>query len=216
MNTHDTADPAGRTHGRWIWLATAAGLTGIYLLWISSLDLFGLDGGLVGSFCILLAGWSLAYALRSAPVSDRMEPGAVESWISLALVVVIGAYLFTRLSSIGWEIDLGTRAARQMATNVLVMIAGAQVLTRLMRPRDPSITLEDERDTNIRRKAAAMSHSILVAGIVGAIVTLALNPSGRLSALTPDVIAHALIGLLLISEATRHSAEIVYYRRDTA
>lgn len=43
---------------------------------------------------------------------------------------------------------------------------------------------------------------------------LALNRADRLTVASPDVIAHVLIGILLLSEMVRHAAEILLYRGD--
>lgn len=212
MNT--TAEPLVPAR-YWLWIGWGVGVIAAYLFWFAPDQIGGLDTGHLGSAAMLMTLWSLIYGLqRTRPRADGPGMGEKEAWVALAATVVIGLYFFTKIPGLGWELDIQSRAARQVGMNIVAMMVGASILIRMLRSREGDTTLEDERDGVIRQRAASRSHSVLVVTLVVLIVTLSLNSPDRITFATTDVIALMLIGIILISEIVRHASEIWYYRRE--
>jgi hypothetical protein len=212
----DTSATTGSQRGTvWLWAGGASGFLAAYLLLFAPNELLGIDTGLVGSALLLLAGWSALYGLSASRANPEslITFGEKQAWIALITTTAVGAYLLYKLAGLGWEIDLRSRALEKIATNSLAMLVGAAVLARLLRQREAGATLEDERDRAIRQRAASDSHGVLLTLLIGLIVTLGLTPVERLPFSSPIAIAHALIGVLLLSELVRHAAEVWRYRQ---
>jgi hypothetical protein len=200
----------------WLWAGAASGLLAAYLLLFAPNQLLGIDTGLVGSALLLLAGWSAAYGLSASRANpdSLITLGEKQAWIALITTAAVGAYLLYKLAGLGWTVDLHSRALRKIATNSVAMLVGAAILARLLRQREAGATLEDERDRAIRQRAASDSHGVLLTLLIGLVVTLGLTPVDRLPFSSPIAIAHALIGVLLLSELARHAAEVWRYRQE--
>jgi hypothetical protein len=200
----------------WLWAGAASGLLAAYLLLFAPNQLLGIDTGLVGSALLLLAGWSAAYGLSASRANPEslITLGEKQAWIALITTAAVGAYLLYKLAGLGWTVDLHSRALRKIATNSVAMLVGAAILARLLRQREAGATLEDERDRAIRQRAASDSHGVLLTLLIGLVVTLGLTPVDRLPFSSPIAIAHALIGVLLLSELARHAAEVWRYRQE--
>ncbi|HYF62757.1 MAG TPA: hypothetical protein VD886_08070 [Herpetosiphonaceae bacterium] len=206
---------ASQNQGRAV-IAGISGFAAAYLLLFAPNELLGLETGLVGSALLLLAGWSAIHGLsttRSDPES-LITLGEKQAWVALITTAVVGAYLFAKLSALGWDAGPDNRGLRKVVANSVAMLIGANILAGLLRRRESGSTLEDERDRAIRRGAASVAHAALVIAVIALAVTLGFTPVERLPFSSPVAIAHALIGALMISELVRHAAEAWRYRRE--
>jgi uncharacterized membrane protein len=86
-------------------------------------------------------------------------------------------------------------------------------LVRILQRREVGKNVEDERDTAIRQRAANVGyHTLAVLLVIFAVtVGFSLAPWYPLS---PLAISYTVIGILMLSDAARTTAEAGFYRRD--
>lgn len=160
-----------------------------------------------------LAGLSL---LPVGSIVPAVTLGEKRAWISLAVVGLAGAYLFATLQAEGWQIDPRGRTLSRVVSHVVLLWVVASILLRVLRRREAGTAVEDERDAAIRQRAARVGHTALVGLVAAFAVILGFGLVDWAPWHARPVLAQTLIGLLMLSEAVRHAAEIRLYRQDRA
>ena len=201
------------------WLLRVAAvliISGICLILLGPPKLFGLDAGQVGG-TLLPLGVLLALVAFG---TTRPQPGSVISFgekkamLSLGITLIAGAYLFSALWQLGWNVEYPNRALRGVASNVVAIVIVGAILGRVMRKRERASTLIDERDVEVGRRAAQLAHWVLVLLLAIYVVSLGFPPARWMPVSSQAGIAHGIILLLMLSELVRHSTATWIYRRD--
>ena len=102
-----------------------------------------------------------------------------------------------------------------MGRVISLVLIGWLVVAGIQRRREPGV-LEDERDHAIRSSACSAAHSVLVLALIAVILLLGFLPHAQAAEATPLLIAHGLIGTLILSSLVEHATSLVLYRRDRA
>lgn len=151
-----------------------------------------------------------------------MPLGEMAAMLSCVANVIIVAYLFSKSRALG--VTVSAEYGAIVGWTVLI-VGGVLVVEslalRFMRKSEEAETLEDERDENIREVAARVAHVLLITMILLLVVQLVmggvLDRAGSANAaigLSSSVgTAHAILGLLFVSECGRRIAEIWLYSR---
>lgn len=200
----------------WLWGGVIlTGLAG-YLLLFAPNSLLGFETGLPGSLLMVLGLGAALYGAHQRPTDpeSRVSFGEKAALVEFLSTLLIALYLLVKFQAIGWEADWQDPALQKIVVNILLMVVGSALLVHFLREREIDETVEDERDEMIRQRAAQDGYTALVTLLLVAIVTIGFSPPGRLPLpFTPLAVAHALIGVLLLSEVVRHGREYWLYRQ---
>jgi uncharacterized membrane protein len=173
--------------------------------------------GSLGSAGLLLSIWSGLYLWSRLPASTARiaAPGERQALIALCATVLIAAYFGWTLYRIGANVDLHEQEARAMGRVISLMVIAWLVFATIQRRRESGV-VDDERDRSIRASACNASHTVLVLALIAAILLLGFLPHALAATTTPLLIAHGLIGALILSGLVEHATSLVLYRRDRA
>jgi uncharacterized membrane protein len=171
--------------------------------------------GSLGSAGLLLSVWYGLYlwSSQSALTPGTAAPGERQALISLCAMTLIAAYFSWTLYRVGSAIDLHEQQVRALGHGTSLIVIGWLVVASIQRWREPGV-IEDERDRAIRASACGASHTVLVMALIGAILLLGFLPQSLAAAATPLLIAHGLIGALILSALVEHATSLALYRRD--
>jgi uncharacterized membrane protein len=173
--------------------------------------------GSLGSAGLLLSVWYGLYlwSLRSALTPSTAAPGERQARIALCAMGLIAAYFGWTLYRVGSALDLHEQQARAMGHGTSLIVIGWLVVASIQRWRESGV-IEDERDRAIRASACGASHTVLVLALIGVILLLGFLPQALVAVATPLLIAHGLIGALILSGLVEHVTSLMMYRRDRA
>jgi len=147
------------------------------------------------------------------------------TWISLLSTLIIFGYYFISLMGLTELPDAQAKtAAGQLLMRAVVLSIVVEIIFQGMLAAINHQTASsggDERDKYYQYKASNIAYSILVIGVLitlGRILLLEFNPgfddyNSRLN--IPLLTAHILMFSFILSEATRFSCPLYYYRKGT-
>jgi uncharacterized membrane protein len=110
--------------------------------------------------------------------------------------------------------DLSGRGATHLGVRLVALITFYVILGHVLRVRRGGEVLEDERDLEIKARAAAWGRGALVFCVAGLMVMLGLSPVEKLHWATPLVIASQLWFALLWGWLVEYAAVVFFYWRD--
>ena len=176
-----------------------------YSMWI-----VGMGGPLVGCGSALAA---IQLSLwRKTGFEHAAAPAEINAWIMLLFVGALVAV------SLGNADLLATGLSGHGATHLGLKLGGLTlfylILAHLLRARRGEAILEDERDLEIRMRAAAWGRGALIFCIAGLMVMLGLSPAEKLRWATTLVIASQLWFSLLWGWLVEYIAVVFFYWRD--
>lgn len=186
----------------------------------------GAGGSWLGGILVFAAIGATLYAwIRlHRRLGDTRSLNEQLSGIGLVFVAAITVSFFWGLQQLGWQTDLNDPGTRALGLNAVTFLIGYWILSAVIEQQQAGLlgaggeAMEDERDRNINARAASVGHTALVVGVIALIVQIALG--SRFGARdiplfdTPINIAHALIGVLLITTLIQCATEVWLYRRD--
>jgi len=212
--------PALEKHARSAHLALlAAASIGAVSLWLSYLapeTMLGIEADKVGFSLFWIAVPLGLVGLGLLPRSDipsAMTIGEKRALISLVVTLFAGAYLFMALCSTGWNADPRDRRLTKVVIQIVTLLVTSSILQSILRRREVGKNVEDERDTAIRQCASNVGYQTLAILLLIFAVTVGYSLATWYP-LSPLAISHTIIGILMLSEAARYAAEILFYRRD--
>lgn len=168
------------------------------------------------------AGHHFGGALPHLRYEGAMPLGEMAAMLSFVANGIIVVYLLYKSRALGMAAPSGYGAILAWtALFVGGVLVVESLILRFMRKNEETETLEDERDERIKDEAARIAHILLVTVVVLLVVQLGLgsaldgagSPNAALGLSSSVAIAHALLGLLFLSECGRRIAEIWLYRR---
>jgi hypothetical protein len=174
----------------------------------------GLDLGAAGTLLALPGGAIGAYhAGTSRSPSEGAGLGEKTALLSLIGTLLVAVYLLSRLEILG-AADAPDTGVLIKATSLMILIAIAEAIAvARLRRSETADTPEDERDIGIRERAGKAAHTLLL--VLISVLVVQIGFGAQYAGLTtPVAIAHALLGLVILSELARHIGELWLYRRD--
>lgn len=207
-----SSNPLKSAHPLWLLLGLSALAAGLWLVfWPPAVadrpSLFLLGGPLLGLGSALAA---MQMALwRSTGFEHAMAPGETNAWVRLVFLIALLAV------SLGNAVQLTAGIsgvdAMHLGIKLCVMAVFYIVLAHLLQVRRGEAVLEDERDAEIRTRAAAWGRMALIFIIIGLMVMLGLSTPAKLHWATPSVIALQLWFALLLGWLVEYVTTIVLY-----
>lgn len=205
--------PFKSSHPAWLLLGLAMLGAGLWLVFWppSGISVWvGMGGPLLG-FGSAIAAVQLAL-WRKTGFEHAAAPAEVNAWIMLLFV---GALIAV---SLGNADLLATGLSGRGATHLGFKLGGLTlffvILAHVLRARRGEAILEDERDLEIKARAAAWGRGALIFCMVGLMVMLGLSPAEKLRWATPMAIAAQLWFALLWGWLVEYVAVVFLYWRD--
>jgi hypothetical protein len=136
------------------------------------------------------------------------------AWGTLLVLAVLGGLYFERVIGLARADALSAETVVPMAIIFTIFLVAALVAFHAMIAVSGQPEAEDERDRQIGRRAAYWSGHAMGVGVFSVIFSiLAASGLGRPALMSPLVIVHALIAVVLISELIDLALRILFYRR---
>lgn len=166
---------------------------------------------------LLLAAGSIVAAIQLS-VRPRMgmeedaAPAEIDAWLSLVYVGALVACLLSNASAftVPW-----LNPETKMTSIVLLQVVVAYVvISTVLRARRGKAVLEDERDREIKRRAAKWGRHALIGCVAVLLVMLGVSPVQKLQWATPPALVFLLLLALLFGWLLENAATIVCYWRD--
>jgi len=189
---------------------------------------FGPDfgGGWLGRVLVFAAIGATLYGwlLLHRRLGDTRSLNEQLSGVWLVFVAAITVLFFWGLQQLGWQTDLNDPGTRALKSTAFTFFIGYLILSAVIVQQQESLLrgggepAEDERDREIRARAASAGSTALQIGVIAVIIQIAAGSVfiARHIPLfdTPLNIAHALVGAFIIAELVKSATEVWLYRRD--
>lgn len=166
---------------------------------------------------LLLAAGSIVSAIQFSVrprtgVEEEAAPAEIDAWLALLYVGALVGCLLSNASAfaVSWS-DPATRAA---SIALLQIVVAYVVISTVLRARRGKAVLEDERDREIKRRAARWGRHALIACVVVLMIMLGMSPAQKLEWATPPAVAFVLLLVLLLGWLFENAATICCYWRD--
>lgn len=205
--------PFKSSHPLWLLLGLAGLVAGLWLVFwppSGSTTWLGMGGPLLGCGSALAA---IQLALwRKTGFEHVAAPAEINAWVRL---LFLGAIIAVSLGNADLlATGLSARGAMHLGSKLAALVLFYLILDHLLRVRRGAAILEDERDLEIKARAAAWGRGALVLCVVGLMVMLGLSPAEKLRWATSLVIASQLWFALLWGWLVEYAAVVFLYWRD--
>lgn len=209
------SNPLKAAHPFWLVLGLAALAVGLwFVFWppvhASGPSQFAFGGPLVGLGSTLAAMQIVLW--RRTGFEHAMAPGETNAWVKLLFLF---ALIAVSLANAG-QLAAGASGVEVMHLGIKLGVLAAFyiVLASLLRTRRGEAVLEDERDAEIKARAAAWGRGALIVSIIGLMVMLGISSASKLHWATPPVIAVQLWFALLWGWLVEYAAVVIFHWRD--
>jgi hypothetical protein len=192
----------------------AVALAALWLLLAGPDRLLGVEGDHVGMVLLVTAAWTSLLALSRLPRGEgeaAIAPAEWKAWIGAGFMAVAVAYFVGHLDVFA---SAGDRAARAVASNLVLLLVAWTVLSRVLASRWKGAVDEDERDRGIARLAAGWWRGTAATGVLVLAVVLGASPPERLAWATHFMIANLLVLALMCAWMVECAATALLYLRD--
>ena len=193
----------------------AIALPALWLLLAGPDRLLGIEGDHLGMVLLVTAAWTSLLALSKLPRGEgeaAIAPAEWRAWIGTGFMAVAVAYFLGNLEV--FAAGPGDRAARAMATNLVLLLVAWTVLSQVLASRWKGTVEEDERDRGIAVQAAGWWLGTTVVAVFALAGTLGFSPTERLQWATHFMIANLLVLALMCAWLAECAATAVLYLRD--
>lgn len=209
------SNPMKSAHPLWMLLGLSVLAAGLwFVFWPPTLTnnaiRYALGGPLVGLGSTLAATQLVLW--RRTGLEHALAPGEANAWVML---LFLGAVIAVSLSNADlFTGGLSGPGAMYIGFKLGALVLFYIVLAYLLRARHGGAILEDERDAEIKARAAGWGRGALIASIIGLMVMLGLSTPAKLQWATPPVIALQLWLALLWGWLVEYAAVVVFHWRD--
>lgn len=205
--------PFKSSHPLWLLLGLAGLVAGLWLVFwppSGSTAWVGMGGPLLGCGSALAA---IQLALwRKTGFEHAAAPAEINAWVML---LFLGAIIAVSLGNADLlATGLSARGAMHLGSKLAALVLFYVILAHLLRVRRGAVVLEDERDLEIKARAATWGRGALVFCVVGLMAMLGLSPAEKLRWATPLLIASQLWFALLWGWLVEYAAVVFFYWRD--
>lgn len=208
-------NPLKSAHLLWLVLGLLALAAGLWLIfWPPALAndslRYALAGPLVGVGSALAAIQVVLW--RRTGLEHAVAPGEANAWVML---VFLGAVIAVSLGNADqFAGGLSGQGAMHIGFKLGALVLFYVVLAYLLRLRQGTAILEDERDAEIKARAAGWGRGALIVSIIGLMVMLGFSTPAKLQWATPPVIAVQLWFALLWGWLVEYAAVAIFHWRD--
>ncbi len=157
--------------------------------------------------------WS-ALAVRHYWLGLKLAaPGSPERslWIGLATTAVIAGHLFGMLWQIGPQMELHSLQTHALASDGWTLVLGGAVAWWIARDPEPR---HDERDLWIEHQGTQWAYYSLVLVLIALLLVLGFGIGEVTVRMSQPLIAHLLIGALMLSCLAANARQLHIYARD--
>lgn len=209
------SNPLKAAHPFWLVLGLSALAVGLWFVFWPPVDAshpsqFAFGGPLVGLGSALAATQLALW--RKTGFEHAMAPGETNAWVVLLFLIVLIAVSLANAGSLAGGVS-GVEAMH-LGIKIGVLAVFYVVLAHVLRARRGEAVLEDERDAEIKTRAAAWGRGALIVSIIGLMVMLAFSTPAKLHWATPPVIAVHLWFALLWGWLVEYAAVVIFHWRD--
>lgn len=166
---------------------------------------------------LLLAAGSVVSAIQFSVrprtgVEEAAAPAEVDAWLALLYVGALLGCLLSNASA--FTVSWSGPATRAASIALLQIVVAYVVISTVLRARRGKAVLEDERDRQIKRRAARWGRYALIACVFALMIMLGMSPAQKLEWATPPAVAFLLLLALLLGWLFENAATIACYWRD--
>ena len=150
--------------------------------------------------------------LRPRDPERGASPAEVGAWIALACVAAMVAYILVNASVLmeSWL----EPATRHVGIKLVMILVLWIVASAVVRARNGTAVMEDERDRQIASRASGLGRGALLFSVMGVVGILGFSPADRLLWVTPAAVATLLVFALLWGWLVEYAAMAMLYLYD--
>ncbi len=190
----------------------SVGISALFIGWaltLKTLD-WPIRPGIFGFALMLLGALSARWYWLGLKLA---APGSPERslWIGLASTAIIGGHLLGMLWQIGAKMQLQSLQTQALTGDNWTLVLGGAVAWWVARDPEPR---QDERDSLIAAQGTQWAYYSLVIALILLVLLLGFGIGASTRQMSQPLIAHLLIGALMLSCVSASARQLYVYARD--